>query len=420
MNINPERLTRGLTDLAGIGALPSGGVERLAFSELDRAGRDYVAERLRAIGLEPQVDAIGNLFCVRPASPGAGDTTRDLGAPQRDGVVFLGSHTDTVGNAGMYDGSLGVLAALEVLTVLQENAVRTRFPTGLISFVNEEGVRFMPDMMGSLYVRGDLSLDELLPIVGTDGCSIGEALRDSGMAGRDSIRKYPIRAFVEVHIEQGPKLEARNAAVGAVTAVQGLSWMEARLTGRANHAGTTPMAVRADCAVVTGQIIQEVRNLTRETMDLRGTVGRVEFSPNLVNVIPGRASLTVDLRHPDQAVLESAVRTIRGRIELLAKDEGLDCRIRDTASAPAVQFDPMVVEAVMSAMSEAGLGNCTLISGAGHDAQIMASAVPCGMIFVRSRDGISHNPAEYSSPEDCAAGATVLLGAALRLAEVVS
>lgn len=422
MKINSERLARGLTDLAGIGALPGGGVERLAFSALDRAGREYVAERLSAIGLEPKVDAIGNLFCVRPAATATDDRelSQEPGDPGQDGVVFLGSHTDTVANAGRYDGSLGVLAALEVLTVLQENGVRTRFPTGLISFVNEEGVRFMPDMMGSLYVRGDLSLDALLPIVGTDGLSIGEALRDSRMAGQDSIRAYPIRAFVEVHIEQGSELEARNASVAAVTGVQGLSWMEVHLTGRANHAGTTPMTARADCALVAGQIIQEVRQLTQETQGLRGTVGRVELGPNLVNVIPGRATLTVDLRHPEQTMLESAVRKMRGRIELLANHEGLGCRIRETASAPAVQFDPLVVDAVTAAVSESGLGDHTLISGAGHDAQIMASAVPSGMIFVRSRDGISHNPAEYSSPADCAAGAAVLLGATLRLASVVS
>ncbi|NNE69266.1 MAG: M20 family metallo-hydrolase [Rhodothermales bacterium] len=410
MHIDSERLNRGLAELARIGARPDGGVQRLAFTQEDLAGREYVAGRLRGIGLEPQVDAIGNLFAIRPG------IERESG---RTGVVLLGSHTDTVGNAGRYDGSLGVLSALEVLEVLQEGGIQTRHPVGLVSFVNEEGVRFMPDMMGSLYLRGDLDLDEVRSITGTDGVPIGGELDRLRMAGTDSLGDHPIRAFLEVHIEQGPELERQGAAVGAVTGVQGLNWMEVSLDGRANHAGTTPMQDRKDCGLLAAEIIREVRALTGEISGLRGTVGRVSLKPNLINVIPGRATLTVDLRHPHQPTLESSSREIRGRVVRIAREHGIEIQVRDTASAPAVDFDPEVVTAITDSMAALGLGDRRLVSGAGHDAQIMASAHPSGMIFVRSRDGVSHNPAEYSSPEDCAAGAAVLLGAALRLAELV-
>jgi N-carbamoyl-L-amino-acid hydrolase len=404
MRINGDRLLTGLAELATIGALPGGGVQRLAFTQEDLQGRDYVASRLRGLGLQPRVDAAGNLFAIRPGT--------DPAAP----LVLVGSHTDTVGNAGRFDGALGVLAALEILAYLQESGVETRHPVGLVSFVNEEGVRFMPDMMGSLYVRGDLDLGTLRSIAGTDGSTIGHNLDYLGMAGSESLIDRPIKAFLELHIEQGPELESLNLPAAVVTGVQGLRWMEVKLAGRANHAGTTPMARRHDAGLVAGQITAFLRRLTQDVPGLRGTVGRVTFKPNLVNVIPSEVVLTVDLRHPDQDQLDEAVVTVRTNILGLAAQEGVRCEIAETASAPAVAFDGEVVDSIRSGMTTLGLEAHSLISGAGHDAQILASHCPAAMVFVRSRNGISHNPAEYTSDEDCVTGADILLQAVVQLA----
>lgn len=406
MRINANRLLNGLAELAAIGALPGGGVQRLAFTPEDLRGRDYVAGRLRLLGLEPRVDAVGNLFAIRPGT--------EAHAP----VVLIGSHTDTVGSGGRFDGALGVLAALEILARLQEELVQTRFPVGLVSFVNEEGARFMPDMMGSLYLRGDLDTDAVRRIAGTDGSTIGDNLDQLGMAGTDSLIGVPLRAFLELHIEQGPELEGLNLPAGVVTGVQGLRWMEVRLKGRSNHAGTTPMANREDAGLVAAQITAAVRRLALDTPGLRGTVGRITLRPNLINVIPSEAALTVDLRHPSQESLDNAVAKMKADILTLAAKEGVTCQIEETASAPAVEFDPDVVAAVEAGMESLGLEPHGLISGAGHDAQILAAQCPAAMVFVRSRDGISHNPREFTSDDDCVTGADILLQAVLHLAKV--
>ncbi len=404
MRINANRLLTSLTELATIGALPGGGVQRLAFTAEDFQGRNYVAERLRLLGLEPRVDAVGNLFALRPGT--------DPDAP----AVLAGSHTDTVANAGGFDGALGVLAAVEILARLQEVGVETRHSVGLVSFVNEEGVRFMPDMMGSLYVRGDLDPGTLRSIVGTDGTTVGDNLDRLGMAGSDSLIGTPIRAFLELHIEQGPELEGLNLPAGVVTGVQGLRWMVVRLKGHSNHAGTTPMAKRQDAGLVAGQVTTSVRKLARDIPGLRGTVGRVTLRPNLINVIPSEATLTVDLRHPDQNRLDDAVAKMKAGILRFAADEGVACEISETASAPAIEFDREVIEDIKAGMDSLGLEPHSLVSGAGHDAQIMATHCPAAMVFVRSRDGVSHNPREFTSDADCVTGADILLQAVLQLA----
>lgn len=404
MRINGSRLLQNLEALGRIGGLPGGGVTRLAFSAEDRAGRDFVAERIRALGLTPRVDAIGNLWTVRSG------VRSDLPP------VMLGSHTDSVAEGGVLDGALGVLAALEVLTVLSESGVETAHPVGLISFVNEEGVRFMPDMLGSLYLTGSLEAGAILGISGTDGRSIGEELARLDMAGSQELRNQPIHAFLELHIEQGPVLEREQLPIGVVTGVQGLRWLEVTLRGKANHAGTTPMAGRRDPGVAAGTLVLAARRLTEDVDGLRATVGRMVFHPNLVNVIPHEVVLTIDLRHPDQVQLDAASEWIRRRVFDAAAQFEVEARVRETASAPAVAFDGTVVEAVTQAVQDLGIPARRLISGAGHDAQIMAAHCASGMVFIRSRDGISHNPLEFSDPEDIVAGANALLGAALLLA----
>lgn len=401
-DIDGPRLLADLETLARIGGDPStGGVTRLAFSAEDRAGRDFVADLLAELSLETRYDAIGNAFAVRPGA--------------RKGIVFAGSHTDTVGSGGRFDGALGVLAAVAALRAVHEAGITTRRGLGVVSFVNEEGVRFMPDMMGSLYVRGSLDTASVRSTVGTDGMTIGEALDRSGMAGTDDLSSLPVRAYLELHIEQGPVLAGEGIDVGIVTGVQGLRWMRCRLEGAANHAGTTPMTGRRDAVVAAARIAVEARALTREIPGLRATVGHVRCHPGLVNVVAGSAECTVDLRHPDAAELDRARHAAIRRFRGVCESEGVALDVEELAHAAPVTFDPGLVSALDTAAAARGLTRRRLLSGAGHDAQILQGFWPAAMLFVPSRDGISHSPLEYSSPEACLAGARVLLDAMLAL-----
>lgn len=403
LEIDGPRLLADLDALARIGAEPgTGGVTRLAFSPEDRAGRDFVAGLLAELSLETRYDAIGNAFAVRPGS-----------AP---GIVLAGSHTDTVGSGGRFDGALGVLAAVAALRAVHRAGLTTHRGLGVVSFVNEEGVRFMPDMMGSLFVRGSLDAAGVRSIVGIDGTAIGQALDATGMAGTDDLGSLPVDAYLELHIEQGPVLVDEGVDVGIVTGVQGLRWMRCHLQGAANHAGTTPMAGRRDAGFAAARIALEARALTRDIPGLRATVGHVRQAPGLVNVIAGTAECTVDLRHPDPAELDRAWHAARDRFVGVCADEGIVLRIEELAHAQPVTFDPRLVEALDGAAAGRGFTRRRMLSGAGHDAQILQGHWPSAMLFVPSLDGISHSPREYSTPEACIAGAQVLLDAMLALA----
>jgi len=402
--IDGSRLASDLERLSRIGGQDDGGVTRLAFSAEDRKGRDFVQSLLNEIGVGCRIDAVGNLLAVRDGS--------GSGLP----VVLTGSHTDTVGAGGRFDGALGVLAGVAVLRALQAASVRTRLPVGVISFVNEEGVRFMPDMMGSLFVRGNLSLDQVRAAKGTDGTSIGEEIDRHGMSGPDDFRELDVSAFIELHIEQGPVLDAHEEPVAVVAAVQGLRWLQVDLSGASNHAGTTPMEGRRDAGVVAARIAAGVRELAGRRAPLRATCGRLVLEPNLVNVIPRSARLTVDLRHPDADALDAAEAAVRDLVRREAGAEVVQVSVEPLASAAPVSFDPRVVATVERSAAALGLPCRRLVSGAGHDAQIMSAAWPTAMIFVRSRNGISHSPAEWSAPEDVLKGADLLLRSVLELA----
>lgn len=402
--IDAARLVRDLERLARVGARTDGGVTRLAFTAEDRKGRDVVQELLAELGVAPRTDRVGNLLGIREG------TLTD--AP----VVLTGSHTDTVEAGGRFDGALGVMAGVAVLRALDAAGVATRHPVGVVSFVNEEGVRFMPDMMGSLFVRGDLSLADVHAAVGTDGAKIGDELARHGLAGDDDFSALPVSAFLELHIEQGPVLDAAEEPVGVVTGVQGLRWLRVRIAGASNHAGTTPMRGRRDAGLVASRIVAGVRELADSMAPLRTTCGRLVLEPNVVNVIPASAHLTVDLRHPDAVGLSAAEAAVRALVAREAATETVHAAVESLAHAPPVTFDSRIVSAVEQAAAALGLPCRRLLSGAGHDAQIMSRAWPSAMIFVRSRNGISHSPAEWSSPDDLVAGAELLLRSVVELA----
>ena len=397
MKINIERLHERLNRLAAIGAIEGGGCARLALSDEDKAGRDLVCQWMRELGLTVTVDGIGNVVGVRAGRRG--------GPP-----VMAGSHIDTVATGGRYDGNLGVLAGLEVIETLNENGVETEHPLAVAFFTNEEGARFAPDMMGSLVFTGQLPLASALQTRGIDGSRVDENLQRIGYAGEAAVPATPPRAYVELHIEQGPVLDHEGIDIGIVESVQGISWTEIEILGVSNHAGTTPMALRCDAGWAAGAIATFVRELARELGGSQvGTVGRIEFFPNLINVVPNRAVLTVDLRNTSDGVLYLAERRLDDYLSTLRSTEGVQITSRRLARFAPVPFAPSMIDLVARHAEALGLTTRRLPSGAGHDAQMLAAVCPAGMIFVPSIDGISHNVRESTQPRHLEAGANVLL-----------
>jgi N-carbamoyl-L-amino-acid hydrolase len=402
--IDLDRLLGRLEAFNRIGALPGGGNCRLALSEEDRAGRDLLVRWMRELGLTVTIDAIGNIFGLR-------------GGRENLPPVMFGSHIDTVGTGGRYDGLYGVLAGLEACQALDDAARATRRPLSLVAFTNEEGSRFAPYAMGSLVYVGGLALEDAYAVRGIDGTTVGEELRRIGYAGDARPGFLKPHAYLELHIEQGPVLENEGRAVGAVEGITGLSWMEVSITGRAAHAGTTPMDLRRDAGYAAGEIAVFVRRLAREMGgQQKGTVGRIELYPNLVNVVAERAVVTVDLRNIENEPLKQAERQLADFLDRLAAQQQVAIATRNLARFDPVAFPSEMVSLVETTAQELGFSCRRLPSGAGHDAQMMARLCPASMIFVPSAGGLSHNVREHTAPEHLHAGASVLLNAVLRLA----
>lgn len=393
---NAQRLLQRIEQLGSVGATPDGGVCRIALSDADREGRDLVRRWMREIGLEVLVDQIGNIFGRYPV----GDDSP---------AVMVGSHIDTVATGGKYDGNLGVLAGLELAQTLIERKMEMSRPIVVAIFTNEEGVRYSPDMMGSLVFAGGLPLDTALGATGIDGTRLGNELERIGYRGTVQIGAIPVYAYVELHIEQGPVLEAEGPVIGAVEMVQGISWTECTIQGQSNHAGTTPMRLRRDAAWATCNIADFVHRLAQETGGTQvGTVGRISLTPNLINVVARQAVFTVDLRNTDDAKLAEAERRFDAYARDLAHKGGMTIEIKRLVRLPPVKFDEEIVALVEKSAVALGYGVKRMPSGAGHDAQMLAARCPAGMIFVPSVGGISHNVREFTKPEHIEAGLSVL------------
>lgn len=399
VSIQAERLLGRLRSLGAIGRGDDGRLTRLAASDADRAGRDSLVRWLEDAGLEVAIDRIGNIFGIwRPES------VRD------DAPVLLGSHIDTVIDAGIYDGCYGVLSGLEVIETLKSSGWRPSRPIAIAAFTNEEGVRYAPDMMGSLVHAGGLSVEEALASIGIDGTRLGEELRRIGYAGEREPGFLKPHAYLELHIEQGPVLEREGLAIGAVETLQGISWQRVTIEGVANHAGTTPMSLRHDAGHAAARVITFLREqaVAADTPSV-ATVGSLRFEPNAINVIPARASLTVDLRDHDEMRLREAESALASFLDELARSEGVAVSVERLARFEPVVFDRGVVDRIEQAAGRRGLPCRRMTSGAGHDAQMMARIAPSAMIFVPSIAGISHNPKEFTPDADLLAGANVLL-----------
>jgi len=405
--INEDRLLERIAELAQIGKIEgTKGSSRLAFSDADREGRDLVVTWMRDLGLTVTIDAVGNVVA----------STHTDGAA---GAVMAGSHIDTVGTGGRYDGNLGVLAGLEVIEAAIAMGVELKRPLAVAFFSNEEGSRYPPDMMGSLAYVGGMSVEAVLEVEGVDGTVVGEELERIGYRGSSPCPGAAPHAFVELHIEQGPVLDKEDIQIGIVEEVQGISWTELTLTGQSNHAGTTPMSLRHDPMRVAAEVVVAARSIATEMGGTQvATVGSLHLHPNLVNVVPATATMTVDLRNTDEALLKVAEAQLRDRVAALVEDEGLKVESRSLARFEPVEFDSRVVDRIEQLAQQTGLTTKRMPSGAGHDAQMMARICPTGMIFVPSLDGISHNPAEHTDDADLVAGAQLLSDTMLALTEV--
>ena len=405
--LNPERLMARLDALAAVGATAEGGCCRLALTDEDRAGRDLVTTWMRELGLAVSIDPVGNIFGRRAGAPGSDDL-----AP-----VMTGSHIDTVRTGGRYDGNYGVLAALEAVQALDEAGVRTRRPLIVAVFTNEEGARFQPDMLGSLVYAGGLALADAHATRAIDGAVLRDELARIGYLGDAPLPLCRPHAFVELHIEQGPVLDAEGVTIGAVRDLQGISWQAITITGQSNHAGTTPMRLRHDAGHGAAAVACFVRALADEMGGSQvATVGSVKLHPNLINVIAARAELTVDLRNTDEGLLQEAEKRLARFLAELSDKEGVGIETRRLARFEPVRFDAGVADLIARTAERLGHSQRAMTSGAGHDAQMLARICPSAMIFVPSAKGISHNPAEHTDPAHLAAGADVLLHTLLALA----
>jgi N-carbamoyl-L-amino-acid hydrolase len=382
--------------LARIGAIPGGGVRRLALTDEDRRGRDLFARWCREAGCAVRFDAVGNLFARRAG--------RDASRPP----VLTGSHLDTQPNGGRFDGAYGVMAGLEVVRALNDAGIETEAPIELVAWTNEEGTRFAPSMMGSMAFAGLLPLEAVLGSRDVQGLAFGDELARIGYRG-EGLGGQPVGAYFEAHIEQGPVLEETGHTIGVVTGGQGQCWYDLVLDGQAAHAGSTPMARRRDALLGAARVIEAVNRIgTAFPPGGVATVGHLVASPNSRNVIPGRVSMSIEIRHPDDARRARMDAAVREAVAAAAAGGGLEATLEKVLDQPATPFDPACVAAVREAACAERLAHLDMVSGAAHDAIAIARIAPTAMIFVPCAGGISHNEAESASSQDLAAGCRVL------------
>ena len=406
MRVNGERLWASLMEMAQIGATAKGGVSRLALTEEDRRGRDLFVAWAEAAGCTVRVDAMGNIFARR------------AGRQEHLAPVLTGSHGDSQPAGGKFDGIYGVLAGLEVIRTLNDLQIVTERPIEVVNWTNEEGSRFAPAMIASGVYAGVFDLAYGLSRSDAEGVSIGQALEQIGYAGPEAVGGQALHAAFELHIEQGPILEAQGLTIGVVSGAQGQRWYEVELNGRSAHAGTTPMDHRLDALLGFARVVEAVNRLGLEQgAEGRATVGMAQIHPNSRNVVPGRVFFSVEFRHPDEAVLALQDQQLREAVAAIARQIGLQHSVQQIFQYAPIAFDRDCVEVVRAASEALGYSHRPMISGAGHDACYLNRVAPTAMIFVPCVDGLSHNEAEHIHPHWSEAGANVLLHAMLAKAQ---
>jgi len=402
LQIDGQRLWDTLMHTARIGATPKGGICRLTLTDLDRQVRDWFKAQCEALGCAVVVDEVGTMFARRPG--------KNPNLPP----IAMGSHLDTQPTGGKFDGVLGVLAALEAMRTLHQAGYETNAPIEIVNWTNEEGARFAPAMLASGVFAGVFSPDYAFARTDRDGKTFGDELQRIGYKGAEKAGGRKFSAMFELHIEQGPILEAEGRMIGAVQGVQGIRWYEVTVTGQDAHTGTTPMGLRKNALLGAARMIERIDTIAREhAPDAVATVGLIENKPNSRNVIPGDTFFSVDFRHPDDKVCDAMEGELRAALVEILEPLQLIYNEARIWQSPSVKFAPELIDCVRIGAAKAGLPSRDMISGAGHDAAYIARVAPTTMIFVPCRGGISHNEAESTSFDECAAGAQVLLNAVL-------
>ena len=394
VEIDPDRLEEAFETYSAIGATDDGGLDRLALTDTDGRVRDAFREDLTALDLDVRIDRIGNVFGRREGTdPGA--------AP-----VLIGSHLDSQPRGGRYDGQLGVLCALETLRAFEEAGIETDRPVEIVDWTNEEGSRFEHAMLGSAVWAGFTDLEEALELTDGEGRSVREELERIGYDGDTPCEPGDVHSYLELHVEQGPHLERRDLSVGVVEGTYGMAWLEATITGEADHAGPTPMHRRSDAMATAAAAIEEIHGLpNRLSADAVATVGRMAVSPNSINVIPSEATFTVDVRSYDDGVVDAAVSEVESEIAAACDRWGTEFELETLWRIPHTEFSETVRKAALAGVEAAGVSYQEMVGGAGHDANYVNRVTDSGMLFVPSVDGKTHSEAEYTEWEDVIAGA---------------
>lgn len=404
IGVDEDRLATYLQELGSIGASPDGGLHRFQYDPAWQAARDVLLSWMRDVGLDPRVDTVGNVFGRLQG--------RD------DGVVLTGSHVDTVPSGGRYDGALGIVGGLAALAALRAAGAPAR-TLEVVALCEEESSRFAANFFGTRAMLGLVAPDEPARLVDADGTTLAEAMRDAGL-DPDRVgdaERHDLRAFLELHVEQGRVLADEGVEVGLVEVIPAITWETFTVRGRQDHAGATPMDLRRDAFQAAAQMARDITGLVeREGRPAVATTGRWAVEPGLPSIVPGLARFSLDLRHPDAGVRDRLLDEVHARCQALARAGGVELSVvRDKDEEPA-QMDDGLLDVLRSAAEACGASWRRMPSGAGHDSQLMATRMPTAMLFVPSVEGRSHTPEEFTSTEDCVRGASVLATALHALA----
>jgi beta-ureidopropionase / N-carbamoyl-L-amino-acid hydrolase len=401
LTINPQRLWDSLMQTAEFGGTPKGGIKRLTVSDDDKRVRDWFKAECEKLGCTVQVDEVGNMFATRPG--------------KRSDVlpIAMGSHLDTQPTGGKFDGVLGVLGPLEVLRTLVDMGYESNAPLMIVNWTNEEGSRFAPAMLCSGVYAGVFTPEFAYSREDRQGIKLGDELQRIGYKGEHKAGAIKFGSMFELHIEQGPILEAENKVIGVVTGVQGMRWYEVTVRGQESHTGATPMGLRKNALLGASRMIEAIHQVGMAHLPGVASVGLIENRPNSRNVVPGEVFFTVDLRHPDEKMLDQMEAQYQAALPKIAAELNLELEEKRIWNSPAVKFAPELIQCVREGTEQAGFASRDMASGAGHDAAYINRVTPTTMIFVPCLGGISHNEAESTTLEECGAGTQVLLNAVL-------
>jgi beta-ureidopropionase / N-carbamoyl-L-amino-acid hydrolase len=401
LQIDPARLWDTLMETAKIGGTAKGGIKRLALSDEDKQVRDWFKATCESLGCTVHVDEVGNMFAVKP------------GRNKALLPIAMGSHLDTQPTGGKFDGVLGVLGAVEAMRAMVAAGYETNAPIAIANWTNEEGSRYAPAMLCSGVYAGVFTPEFAWSRKDRDGVTLGAALDAIGYRGEEKVGALRFQAMFELHIEQGPILEDQNTMIGVVLGVQGMRWYEVTVYGQDAHTGATPMYLRKNALLGAARMIDRIDAIGHAYPGAVATVGLIENKPNSRNVIPGEVFFTVDLRHPDERELQKMEVDFRAALPAVMEPLKLSFEEKGIWNSPAVTFDAALIDCVRAGVAKSGFTSHDMASGAGHDAAYTARVMPTVMIFVPCAGGISHNEAESTTREECAAGAQILLNAVL-------